>query len=187
MDALRWIRAKNETPSQKVLLPKELNCDHYEVAPEVGLIITQISQRLNSSPGCSLICDYGFDSTKQPDAKRDTLRAYKNHEQTNPLLEPGNSDLTVDVDFDYVRQCAEKEGCKVVGTTTQAKFLTNLGIALRLRALIESNPDSKVRKQLISGVKMLLDDMGERFKFMAIFPSHFDSTSVTGFEEHGSK
>ena len=186
MNGLRWIRAKNETPSQKSFLQADMKGEHYEISPDVGLIIQEISKRVNNSPGCSLICDYGFDITKEPEAKRDTLRAYKNHKQVDPLSEPGNADLTVDVDFDYVRNCASKEGCKVFGVATQAEFLASLGIGMRLRSLLESNPDSKIRKELISGVKMLMEDMGKRFKFMAIFPQYFDG-NVTGFEERETK
>lgn len=187
-NSLRWIRAKNETPALKMFLREDIGGDHYEVSPEVETTIAEVCQRLNSAPGCSLICDYGFDTAKTPTVNRDTLRAYKSHKQTDPLIEPGDADLTVDVDFDHVRRTAERHGCKVYGTATQSNFLTKLGIGYRLQALLMSNPDAKIRKELLSGVRMLMEDMGERFKFMAILPrNHDDKMIPSGFEEDKEK
>ena len=37
-------------------------------------------------------------------------QAFKNHELTDPLMEPGTADLTADVDFSYLTKIAEKYG-----------------------------------------------------------------------------
>ena len=44
-----------------------------------------------------LVADYGHGGEKG-----DTLRAFKEHAQQDPLKEPGDADLTADVDFSYL-------------------------------------------------------------------------------------
>ena len=44
-----------------------------------------------------LIADYGHSGEKG-----DTLRAFKGHALQDPLKEPGDADLTADVDFSYL-------------------------------------------------------------------------------------
>ena len=88
---------------------------------------------VDTSVGCLLICDYGHDQAKSKTiVNRDTFRAYRNHKQCDPLVDPGLADLTADVDFASIR--ARLTGkCNVFGTATQRHFLTQLGIGLRLK------------------------------------------------------
>lgn len=83
-----------------------------------------------------------------------------------------------------------KEKATTFGTVTQAHFLKNLGVDLRLhvsrllsclkilRAPLNLLPFQRLledaseeeKKDLASGVQMLMKDMGERFKFLSLFP-----------------
>ncbi|RWS09403.1 NADH dehydrogenase [ubiquinone] complex I: assembly factor 7-like protein, partial [Leptotrombidium deliense] len=59
----------------------------------------------------------------------------------------------------------------VFGTVTQQHFLQNLGIDLRLQRLLK-NANEKEAEELRSGVDMILNDMGERFKLLSLFPKN---------------
>ena len=102
-----------------------------EVCPEAGVICEKIIDRLNDSRnGCFLACDYGFDDPEFED--RDTFRAFQEHKQCHPLNDPGNADLTADVDFSYLRNLVQGKSI-VYGPVIQAEFLVQVGIGLRLK------------------------------------------------------
>ena len=48
------------------------------------------------------------------------------------LVEPGNADLTADVDFSLLRTIAEREGIVAHGPLTQNAFLHRMGIRERM-------------------------------------------------------
>ncbi|CAK9301607.1 unnamed protein product [Gordionus sp. m RMFG-2023] len=70
--------------------------DHVEISPEIGSILKIMCDRLSENGGFALICDYGHLGDKS-----DTFRAFKNHEIQDPLSNPGECDLTADVDFEF--------------------------------------------------------------------------------------
>lgn len=53
----------------------------------------------------ALIIDYGYDHSPG-----NSLRGIKDHKFVHPLTEPGDVDLSVDVDFSAIRQAASVEG-----------------------------------------------------------------------------
>lgn len=100
------------------------------MCPDGGLLCDKITNIMDASRnGCFLICDYGFNDTDVND--RDTFRAFHKHKQCHPLQDPGDADLTADVDFGYLRRIAEEKSI-VYGPVNQSDFLTQLGIGLRL-------------------------------------------------------
>lgn len=168
---LRYVLANGDTPASK-LLANDLTkiSDNLEVSPQSALIVDQIISKFSQkNPGCILICDYGFDNNLTHN--RDTFRAFRGHQLWDPLKDPGTADLTADVDFGYLKTNIN-EKATIFGTVTQERFLKSLGIELRLNQLLEK-ADEEVRKDLESGVEMLLKDMGERYKFLALFPSNY--------------
>lgn len=111
----------------------------------------------------ALVIDYGPDG----DPPTDTLRAYSQGKQVDPLESPGASDLTVDVDFAELKRQALKAGLKVHGATTQSEFLLALGAQERMQQLIEDNPEKA--DEIYARALRLVDpkDMGTRFKVMS--------------------
>lgn len=108
---------------------------HLEVCPEAAVICNKIIDRLDTSrSGCFLICDYGFDDPEFED--RDTLRAFQEHKQCHPLHDPGNADLTADVDFSYLRSLMMEKSI-VYGPASQRDFLIQVGIGLRLKVCVQ--------------------------------------------------
>ncbi|XP_053204489.1 protein arginine methyltransferase NDUFAF7, mitochondrial-like [Panonychus citri] len=182
-EELRYVLSRHPTPASKLLITQnhhDLNLDHLEICPEAALVVENISKRLNNNDGCALICDYGYDEN---DTKsRDTFRAFRDHNQWDPLKEPGSADLTADVDFGYLKRHVADQS-HFYGPIDQKSFLENLGIGVRLAMLLKT-ADEKQKEDLVSGVRMILDDMGPRFKFMSMFPrysKHLFKTDPPGF------
>ena len=101
-------------------------------------------------------------------APGDSLRAFKDGAQVSPLHAPGETDLTVDVDFGRLKRLAESAGLDVTGPVPQGMFLLGLGAQARLNQLVKANEaDGDV---IFSAAQRLIDpkDMGERFKAICI-------------------
>src|SRR5699024_2387060 len=81
--------------------------------------------------GYAIIIDYGYESPELFSGHRlgGTLRAYREHTVTDdPFLAPGDTDLTVHVDFSALRTAGEAAGATFAGLTTQGAFLSSLGL-----------------------------------------------------------
>lgn len=139
------------------------------------LIETLAARGQAGQPLIAVFIDYG---TIDP-APQDTLRAFQNGAQINPLAAPGESDLTVDVDFGRLKRLAERHGLSVFGPIDQGSWLLSLGAEKRLNQLAQSANDGG--QSLYEGVKRLVDpaEMGSSFKVIAL--SNIDSLSPAGF------
>ncbi|XP_057323235.1 protein arginine methyltransferase NDUFAF7, mitochondrial [Microplitis mediator] len=181
-EKFRYVMSKFPTLSSKLFISENEQRDHVEASPQTMVIIDYMSKFLKECGGFALIADYGHDGDKT-----DTFRAFKNHQQQDPLVAPGTADLTADVDFAMIKKIATKDDRTMAfGPVNQRKFLLDLGIDVRLNVLLQKAPDSD-RKDLISGYKMLIDEdkMGKCFKMLALFPSvlkdHLMMWPVVGF------
>uniref|UniRef100_A0A5K3FJA5 Protein arginine methyltransferase NDUFAF7 n=1 Tax=Mesocestoides corti TaxID=53468 RepID=A0A5K3FJA5_MESCO len=104
------------------------NC--VEVCPEAGAIVQKLAARIAADGGAALVIDYGHCGEKG-----DTLRAFKNHQLHDPLRDPGEADITADVDFAFLHRSIEatKEQVIVHGPVSQAYFLVHMGILMRVK------------------------------------------------------
>lgn len=100
---------------------------------------------------------------------RDTFRSFREHALWHPLEKPGTADLTADVDFDFLRKVAEPQST-CFGPITQQQFLNSLGVHVRLEKLLQTAESERAKENLKSGVKMITEEMGQRFAFLAMFP-----------------
>ncbi|XP_050406511.2 protein arginine methyltransferase NDUFAF7, mitochondrial [Patella vulgata] len=152
--------------------------DHIEVCPEAGVIVQDLSLRVKEYGGGILIGDYGHDGDKT-----DTFRGFKNHELHDVLVEPGTADITADVDFSYLKRMVQPVGVITHGPKEQGKFLHNMGIGIRLQALLQ-NANAGEWKDMLSGYDMLVNPkkMGERFKFLGITSDDKKNYTPAGFE-----
>lgn len=193
-EELRFCIARQPSLSTRLLIPENFQGDHIEVCPQAALHLERVSKRLNAtSSGCMLVCDYGFEdepnslegdkSLRPARSNRDTFRAFKNHEAWPPLRDPGQADLTADVDFRYLKNYL-KDKAVTFGSVDQKGFLTECGIQARLNVLLE-NTDDDDKKELISAMNLLMNEMGNRYRFLAIFPKGceplFDGDPPAGF------
>mgnify|MGYP003116512408 CR=1 FL=1 len=98
----------------------------------------------------------------------DSLRAFSQGQQVSPLDRPGETDLTVDVDFGRLARLAKTTGLDVAGPSPQGMFLLGLGAQARLNQLVDANPDHA--DTIFNSAQRLIDpkDMGERFKAICL-------------------
>ncbi len=141
---------------------------------EVGLVAQGIAkglaQRLVRDGGCALVIDYGY--TKP--AFAETLQALRRHGYADPLADPGEADLSVQVDFGGLRRAAESAGAAVHGPVPQGHFLGSLGIRERAAALSgRATPDQAAAitaalDRLTGAGTPERPGMGELFKVLCI-------------------
>lgn len=147
-----------------------------EIQPSLDLLVAELSSRAASGDRFhALFIDYGPAGA----SPGDSLRAYKDGVQIHPLAAPGESDLTVDVDFSRLKSLADAAGLKVTGPSPQGMVLLGLGAQARLTQLVEANPDHA--DDIYNSVQKLIDpkQMGERFKMVCI--SSPDMPDPAGF------
>jgi len=143
-----------------------------ETAPAGALLelrhdgpIALLAQRIAREGGAALIIDYGHAET----SFGDTLQAVRGHDYADPLADPGEADLTTQVDFAALARTARREGAAVHGPVAQGEFLRRLGIverAARLKAKATPQQASEVDSALARLTAP--DEMGELFKVLAI-------------------
>lgn len=139
-----------------------LTGDVVEVQAGLDLVVADLVTR--TDPFRALYIDYG----PMDRAPSDTLRAYREGRQVSPLDRPGESDLTVDIDFGRLARLAAAAGLEVAGPTPQGLFLLGLGAQARLDQLIKANPDQA--EDVFNAAQKLIDpaQMGERFKAICL-------------------
>jgi SAM-dependent MidA family methyltransferase len=123
--------------------------------------------------GYLLVVDYGYEARElyHPARRHGTIRAFHRHRVSEQfLMHPGDQDLTADVDFSAIRRSIERSGGRVLGLTTQSRFLLALG-ALRFLADPESgraatDPAAWYREREALKELVLPDRMGDRFRVL---------------------
>lgn len=159
------------TPSQLETMVQDV----VEISSSLEAFIQMISERLLDGKSRALFIDYGPANA----TPGDTLRAYSNGKQVDPVSHPGEVDLTADVDFAKVSQAAKNSKLSVAGPTPQGWFLNALGGVERVNALIDQNP-SQAKKIADSAMRIMApDQMGERFQVICL--SSQDLPSPAGF------
>ncbi|KAJ3222362.1 NADH dehydrogenase [ubiquinone] complex I, assembly factor 7 [Chytriomyces hyalinus] len=138
-----------------------------EVSPDSYTYAHKIGERIKTDGGFALIADYGKDVIMS-----DTLRGIQNHKFVSALSKPGDSDLTADVDFTFLRKAFLETGTKPCETMTQGDFLRSMGMGQRLQVLLKM-ADADKRKDLAQAFDRLVgpsgvNGMGEIYKFMAV-------------------
>lgn len=168
-------------PSGEVRTAEAEIGDRIEISP-VGIALAQdIARRVKENGGGALIVDYGHDHPSSV-----SLRGIKDHEFVSVLREPGDVDLSIDVDFATLRRFAMLEAPETVvasGPIGQGQFLRNMGIEHRLAALLENAESDEQAQELFSSYERLVepDQMGSIFKAMAL--THADLGAPVGFEQ----
>ena len=136
-----------------------------EVQTGLDILIAELATRAGKgAPVHALFIDYGPSDS----APGDSLRAFQQGKQVSPLHAPGETDLTVDVDFGRLKRLATAAGLGVQGPTPQGMFLLGLGAQARLNQLVKANEEDA--EAIFSAAQRLIDpkDMGERFKVICI-------------------
>ena len=121
--------------------------------------------------GVLLVIDYGFGEREyyHPQRNHGTLMCHFRHRaHADPFFLPGLQDITSHVDFTALTRAGTQAGLEVLGYTTQAHFLVNLGIT-ELMACTPAE-DAAAYLPLAAQAQKLLSpaEMGELFKVIAL-------------------
>jgi len=179
---LRFVIAENATPASKVLIDSSISLplsqapspgDSIEIGAAGAALAQDISKLLMKCGGGCVIIDYGDN-----EAATCSLRGIKSHEFVHPLLDPGQVDLSADVNFDYLKHAvrsviksyshqndtAVKQGqspkyssLKLLGPVTQGEFLRALGIEHRVASLLSSTDNEDKQQSIFQSFKRLVE------------------------------
>ncbi|HVL88235.1 MAG TPA: SAM-dependent methyltransferase [Candidatus Thermoplasmatota archaeon] len=129
-----------------------------EVAPGAPALLRRVAALL--SRGYVLTIDYGA-TTPELLERGSTLRCFFAHRPgDDPLAEPGEQDLTADVDFASLEKAGEEEGLVNLGLVSQGRFLLALGGAERVVASADAGTQLALKNLLHPA------GMGERFRVL---------------------
>ncbi|MEL6794268.1 MAG: SAM-dependent methyltransferase, partial [Pseudomonadota bacterium] len=147
-----------------------------EVCPLLANIGVEIAARIALRGGAAIIVDYGY--PKPTEMGADTFQAMKAHAFVDPLVEPGEADLTAHVDFSALERAARMGGAATAGPVDQGVLLSRLGIGARAEALAAAGDAEAVAEAL----HRLTDpaEMGTLFKALAMHAP--DAPPPPGFE-----
>jgi SAM-dependent MidA family methyltransferase len=108
--------------------------------------------------GFALTIDYG-DTARRLYIRhrmRGTLAVYSQHQfGERPLAQPGAQDLTAHVNFSALIQTGRESGLRLAGLTTQAAFLTALGLREQMAALFGDHQTPAIGHGGIAGDSQL--------------------------------
>ncbi|OXC70853.1 hypothetical protein AYX13_00269 [Cryptococcus neoformans] len=135
----------------------EVSQDSYKIMHRLGQVTNE------GLGGCGLVVDYGADKTFAS-----SFRAFRKHEIVDVFEDPGNCDLTANVDFAYLRESLTGIATSL-GPISQAQFLISLGLQPRLRKLLDTAPPER-RETIEKGAKRLIDvlGMGSQYQVMGV-------------------
>ena len=130
-------------------------------------LMFEIGARLARQGGAALFIDYGHAFT----GVGNTLQAVRAHRMVDPLVDPGEADLTAHVDFAAMARSARAAGAAVYGPIDQGDFLKALGLEQRAQAL--SSRAAAAQAADIEAARLRLigkgpGQMGALFKAMVV-------------------
>ncbi|GMM31158.1 hypothetical protein DAMA08_039030 [Martiniozyma asiatica (nom. inval.)] len=152
-----------------------------EISPESHSYMYEMANIVKSSDvGAGLIIDYGTITIPI-----NSLRGIKDHKFVNPLSEPGEVDLSIDVDFGNLAEILKDLNCES-HTAEQGDFLNNMGLGYRIDQLLSKHvDDEEMKKKLIAAYKRLtgkgIREMGKIYKVLGYFDSKYKEFVPPGF------
>lgn len=144
-------------------LKGDVNID-IEVQTNIDKFLENIIHNLN--PKTILFFDYGFEQKDRVERKyRSLLRTYKDHHlSVDPILEPGNVDITYDINFSSVKRKLKTLGYEP-SLLLQRDFLINNGFNeyfdnLQNKLFLSEGIENLKINSYLSGLKALIDSNG---------------------------
>ena len=133
---------------------------------------------IDSGKGACLIVDYGKD-----EHMKNTLRGIRGHKFVDPLLSPGDVDLSAWVNYKQLRWALERlefmrHDIIIHPLITQRDFLAWNGIDVNLTSLVK-DLQTKPAMKLLQGYRRLMDpsEMGETYKVFAFQTKNFPAVA----------
>ncbi len=139
--------------------------DFIEYSPLTFSYMKKITKIIESNNGGILIIDYGYNNKKT----KNTLQAILNHKYSNILENIGFSDITYNLNFNFLKKIIKKICMLDVKITSQRKFLLKMGI-LKRAEILSKNLNFKKKADMSYRINRLIDpnQMGDLFKVMFI-------------------
>ena len=159
--------------------PFEVEGEHdylTEIHPQAEAFMASLAERLLAGKGgAAFFLDYGFPESEyfHPQRHMGTVMCHQLHQaDPDPLVAVGQKDITAHVNFTGVAMAGQNAGLQVLGYTSQARFLLNLGLAERMAAstLAERSQAQRLLNE---------HEMGELFKVVGF--STADDWQAQGF------
>ncbi|KDQ57043.1 hypothetical protein JAAARDRAFT_131452 [Jaapia argillacea MUCL 33604] len=165
----------------------------WKIAQRIGELIggSQADSGPQTSSGCALIVDYGDDKAFG-DSFRVRPSAFKNHKIVSPFHLPGESDLTLNVDFAYLKESISPLA-KPLGPLTQSAFLNRMGLQARLQTLLNSAKSEDRASNIRTAVGRLVDEsgmgMGRVYRILGVVGKEevVEGQMIWPFAEEGGK
>ena len=148
-----------------------------EIQPQGEAFVASLAERMLASKkgGAAFFLDYGFPEAEffHPERHMGTLMCHQAHKaDVNPLEAVGLKDITAHVNFTGIALAGQEAGLQVLGYTSQARFLLNLGLA-------ETMAQSGLAERA-QAIKLINEhEMGELFKVVG-FATH-ENWQAQGF------
>ncbi|MBP6116416.1 MAG: SAM-dependent methyltransferase [Neisseriaceae bacterium] len=120
--------------------------------------------------GGIIMIDYGFDEAQyyHPERSMGTLIGhYRHHTVHDPFFNPGLTDLTCHVNFTAMAQAGVDAQLDLIGYTTQANWLLNLGITDLLQQVGPTDGLDYIQATAACQKLLATHEMGELFKVIA--------------------
>jgi SAM-dependent MidA family methyltransferase len=161
-----------------------------EIQPQAEAFVASLAERMLASEkgGAAFFLDYGFPESEyfHPERHMGTVMCHQAHKaDPNPLEAVGLKDITAHVNFTGIALAGQDAGLQVLGYTSQARFLLNLGLAERMA-------DSPLAERA-QAMKLISEhEMGELFKVIGFathtnmhMPMHTDMPMPTLWQAQG--
>ena len=151
-----------------------------EVCPLQGEWLQELSLKLTN--GWILVCDYGMTEQELalPHRSSGTLTAYIKHRRSgSAIAQPGEQDITYQVNFSDLSNLAKERGLETVAFTEQGRFMT--GIA-PLHFKDSAGLPTKEQQKEVSEFRTLThpDFLGSRFKTLLLSTNRLATEPVAG-------
>lgn len=133
------------------------------------------------TPLAALFIDYGH---AEP-GFGDTLQAVAAHRYADPFQDPGEADLTAQIDFSAFANAVRSSGLACDGPLPQAEFLGRLGAVERASRLMAANPDRAA--SIEAGMARLMAPTGMGGRFQVIGTRSLDVSPLPALATVGSQ
>lgn len=120
----------------------------FEIPLQMSEFVHQLANCIEQ--GICISVDYGYTNEEwmHPLHREGSLRGYYKHQLIrNPLLHPGEMDITSHIHWDELEKAGEEVGLKTVLRVKQTRFLLSTGIMQKLINHNDNNPFSEKNKQ----------------------------------------
>jgi NADH dehydrogenase [ubiquinone] 1 alpha subcomplex assembly factor 7 len=159
-ETLAFALAPGATPFAR-FLPDAAEGAQAEISEAGRALAATIGGRIKRDGGWALVIDYGYDAGAGA-----SLQAVRGHAGVALLDRPGETDLSIHVDFAALAAAA---GTPTWGPVSQADFLQRLGLLQRAETLkAHASPAERAEIDAASARLIGPDQMGTLFRILAV-------------------